>query len=114
MLNINQGFTVMPNSAFSYLKKSKEKKEPFPSIPFLFSQHNYIRGQRSFRLFILQISKQMRGQRAGFCPHTVTLFLLAPAANWNQNEFQFRPQLAIWQQEAATEHNLEFPSISAP
>lgn len=45
---------------------------------------------------------------------SLTLFLLAAAADWNRNKFVFGPQLAIWQQEAATEHNPRSPSISTP
>ena len=61
----------------------------------------------------LNIKTNVRAERAGSCPHTVTLFVLAPDADWSHS-FEFTPQLAIWQQEAAAEHNSQFPGISTP
>lgn len=116
MLLINQGLTVMPDSvlfSFSYIKK-KQKNKPFSPDPIFTTQlHSW--PEIVSPLHPLNGKTNVGAARAGFRPsRTLTLFLLAPAADWKRNKFVFGPQLAIWQQEAATEHNPRFPSISTP
>lgn len=94
------------------------KKQGAFSLDPTFHLHNTLKylasDYFSFSLVEYQNKRGGRAERAGSCPLSVTLFLLAPADDWNQNRFEFRPQLAIWQQEAAAEHNPRSPSVSTP